>query len=225
MKWLRVAGKFLISVGVGVLLFVAWVLWGTGIYTSQQQDRLTEELEQLPDIPPVSKKADGKDNGGSRFVGPPNDYQPAAGEPVFALTIPRIEVQNVVVQGVEVEDLKQGPGHYPDCREGFEEPLCTSAEEVWPGEEGRVILSGHRTTYGAPFGRLDELEPGDEIITNPQWGEVVYKVTKIEVVSPNATDIANPQPGDGKAEIVLTTCHPEFSASQRLIVFGEMETA
>ena len=225
MKWLRFVGKFLISVGVGVLLFVAWVLWGTGIYTSQQQERLSEEFERLPDIPPVSKQTDGKGGSGLKFLGPPDDYLPDNGDPVFTLTIPKIGLQDVVIEGVDVEDLQKGPGHYPDCREGFTKPLCTNTEEVWPGEEGRVILSGHRTTYSHPFGRIDELEPGDEIITQPKWGKIVYKVTKIEVVSPNATDIANPQPGGGKAEIVLTTCHPEFSASQRLIVFGEMETA
>jgi sortase A len=223
MKWLRITGKFLISVGVGVLLFVAWVLWGTGIYTSQQQDQLREEFEQQPKIEAIEKKGAGKN--GPTFRAPPDNYQPAMGDAVFPLTIPKIGVQDVVVQGVDVEELKKGPGHYPDCRDEFEKPLCTDAEEVWPGEEGRVILSGHRTTYGAPFSKLDELEPGDEIITNPPWGEVVYKVTKVEIVEPNATNIAIPQPGEGKAEIVLTTCHPEFSASQRLVVFGEMETA
>ena len=224
MKWLRITGKFLISVGVGVLLFVAWVLWGTGLYTSQQQDRLKEEFEQLPELE-VVERGGGKSGGGTTFEGPPASYQPSSGDPVFALTIPKINVQDIVVQGVDAEELKKGPGHYPDCRGEFDKPLCTTTEEVWPGEEGRVILSGHRTTYGAPFSRLDELEPGDEIITDPQWGRVVYEVTKIEIVSPNAGDIAVPQPGAGKAEIVLTTCHPEFSASQRLIVFGEMVTA
>lgn len=221
MSWVRIIGKFLISVGVGVLLFVAWVLWGTGIYTSGQQDRLAEEFRQLPDIQPERVKPEGKDE--RRFVGPGDDFKPSSGTPVFSLTIPKIDVANVVVQGVEVEDLKLGPGHYPDCRGEFVKPLCTDAEEVWPGEEGRVILSGHRTTYGAPFGQLDKLEPGDEIITDTQWGKFTYVVTEIEIVSPNSTDIANPQPGGSNAEIALTTCHPEFSASQRLIVFGEIE--
>ena len=213
------AGKFLISVGVGVLLFVAWVLWGTGIYTSQQQDRLAEEFEQLPEIEPKIEKA----KNGPRYVGPGDNFKPSSGTPVFSLDIPKIDVQDYVVQGVGVEDLKMGPGHYPDCRGEFEKPLCTDAEEVWPGEEGRVILSGHRTTYGHPFRQLDKLEPGDEIVTETQWGSFTYVVTEIEIVSPNATDIANPQPGGSNAEIALTTCHPEFSASQRLIVFGEIE--
>ena len=204
-----------------MLLFVAWVLWGTGLYTSQAQNRLEEELTQLPDITPESHK----DKGGPGFVGPGSDYEPDAGDPVFSLSIPEIELSDVVVQGVGEEELKLGPGHYPDCTEGFAKPLCTDAEEVWPGEEGRVIVSGHRTTYGAPFWDLDKLREGDEIVTGTQWGEFTYEITSIEVVSPNARDIANPEPGGSNAEIVLTTCNPKFSAAERLIVFAEIKGA
>ncbi|MDQ4144245.1 MAG: sortase [Actinomycetota bacterium] len=223
MTWLRILGKFLISVGVGVLLFVAWVLWGTGIYTAQQQDRLEEELAQLPDIKPEvhgSKKSEAP-----KFFGPGDDFEPGAGDPVFSLSIPEIKLSDVVVQGVGEEELKLGPGHYPDCSPGFAKPLCTDAEEVWPGEKGRVIVSGHRTTHGAPFWDLDKLKKGDEILTGTQWGEFTYEVTGIEVVSPNARDIANPTPGGSKGEIVLTTCNPKFSAAERLIVFAEMKEA
>ena len=204
-----------------MLLFVAWTLWGTGIYTSQQQNRLTEEFEQLPEIAPKIVKPAG--GGKQRFTGPGDDFLPGPAEGVFTLGIPKIKVQDVVVQGVGVEELKLGPGHYPDCREGFEEPLCTEGEEIWPGEEGRVIVSGHRTTYGEPFGKLDLLEEGDEIVTGTQWGEFTYVVTEVRIVEPNATDIAIPSPGGSNAEIVLTTCHPEYSDSQRLVVFGEIE--
>lgn len=218
MAWLRIFGKFLISVGVGVLLFVAWTLWGTGFYTSQQQDRLREELTQLPDIEP---EKGGKKGGG--FSGPGNDYEPGPGDPVFSLSIPSIELSDVVVQGVGEEELKLGPGHYPDCGDGFAKPLCTDAQEVWPGEKGRVIVSGHRTTYGAPFWDLDKLKEGDEIATSTRWGDFTYEVTSIEVVSPNARDIANPEPGGAAGEMVLTTCNPKFSAAERLIVFAEMK--
>ena len=218
MTWLRVLGKFLISVGVGVLLFVAWTLWGTGIYTSQQQDRLQEELSQLPEIPQERTK-----KGGQEFTGPGSDFEPGPGDPVFSLTIPSIDLSDVVVQGVGEEELKLGPGHYPDCGPGFSEPYCTEAQEVWPGEEGRVIISGHRTTYGQPFWDLDKVSRGDDIVTDTRWGRITYEVTGIEIVSPNARDIANPEPGGSNAEIVLTTCNPKFSAAERLIVYGEMK--
>src|SRR3990170_2009644 len=115
MSWLRVLGKFLISVGVGVLLFVAWTLWGTGIYTAQQQQRLEEEFAELP---PIAAEEDPF----SGFAGPSDEYKPSAGDPVFALEVPEAGVRDMVVQGVETPELKLGPGHYPDCRASFEKP-------------------------------------------------------------------------------------------------------
>ncbi|MDQ3985772.1 MAG: sortase [Actinomycetota bacterium] len=218
MTWLRNLGKFLIAVGVGVLLFVGWILWGTGLYTARQQNRLEDELAKLPAIEP---QRDG--NGDSAFAGPGDDYLPGEGQPVFGLRIPRIDLSNVVVQGVGVEELKLGPGHYPDCRDEFKGSLCTEQEEVWPGERGRVIISGHRTTYGQPFWSLDRVQEGDDIITETKWGTFVYEVTDIEIVSPQARDIVLPDPPGSRAEIALTTCNPRFSASQRLVVFGEMK--
>ena len=220
MRWLRVLGKFLISAGFGVLFFVAWVLWGTGLYTQQQQERLEEEFAQLPDITPQEK---GGRKGEARFVGPDEDFQPGSGEPVFQLDIPAIGLRDYVVQGVGEEELKMGPGHYPDCDGDFSKPFCTDGEEVWPGEQGRVIVSGHRTTYSAPFWDLDKLEEGDEIITDTQWGTITYAVTDIEIVPPDDKSVAVPDPEGGAAEIALTTCNPKYSAAERLVVYGKMK--
>src|SRR5919106_2368603 len=106
MKFLRVLGKLLISVGVGVLLFVAWTLWGTGLYYSDQQNSLRAEFGELPARPTSS------DRPGT----PPRDFNPRPGQPVFLLKIPSIDVDQVVVEGVGVDDLRKGPGHYPSCR-------------------------------------------------------------------------------------------------------------
>ncbi|MFP5351771.1 MAG: sortase [Actinomycetota bacterium] len=209
MKALRIFGKFLISVGVGVLLFVAWTLWGTGLYTSQQQTALAQEFDQLPAVEPDPD--DPKPTGPASLPGP--------GDPAFRLRIPSIDLQQIVVEGVGTEDLKKGPGHYPSCRAGFERPLCTEFEEVWPGQEGRVIVSGHRTTYGAPFWDLDKLQKGDEIITDTKWGTYTYEVTEKRIVQPDSLAIAIQSDA---AEIVLTTCNPKYSAAQRLIVFGRL---
>lgn len=208
-KALRIFGKFLISVGVGVLLFVAWTLWGTGLYTSQQQTALAQEFDQLPAVEPDPD--DPKPTGPASLPGP--------GDPAFRLRIPSIDLQQIVVEGVGTEDLKKGPGHYPSCRAGFERPLCTEFEEVWPGQEGRVIVSGHRTTYGAPFWDLDKLQKGDEIITDTKWGTYTYEVTEKRIVQPDSLAIAIQSDA---AEIVLTTCNPKYSAAQRLIVFGRL---
>lgn len=216
MKVLRFVGKLLISVGVGILLFVAWTLWGTGIYTQRAQARLSKEFGELPvfRVRPAPHAAVG---------GPPHSYRPGPGDPVFRLKMPSIGLDRIVVEGVNDEDLALGPGHYPSCRSGFVPPLCTDLQEVWPGQKGRVIVSGHRTTHGAPFWDLDKLHRGDRIVTQTRWGNFTYLVRGKEIVDPNAQDIANPKATNG-FEIAFTTCNPKFSASQRLIVYAEMST-
>lgn len=211
---IRTFGKLLISVGVGILLFVGWILWGTGIYTARQQDRLAQEFERQPTVSAVTPSSrDG--------TGPPASFRPGPGRPVFRLNIPAIDLSQIVVEGVGTDELRQGPGHYPSCRPGFEEPLCTDFKEAWPGQKRRVIVSGHRTTYGAPFWDLDKLEAGDRIITETNWGNFVYGVTTQRIVQPDARGIVIP---GGTRELVLITCNPKFSASQRLIVFAELKS-
>lgn len=213
MIYLRIFGKLLISVGVGVLLFVAWTLWGTGIYTAQQQQNLADEFEALP---PIEAE---KEKGG--YSSPPAGFNPGPGTPVFRIRIPAIQLTKVVVEGVGTDELRLGPGHYPGCRPGFSPPLCTPFREIYPGEKGRVVVSGHRTTYGQPFWDLHKLGRGDEIQVETKWGDFTYEVTHSEIVPPNSTDIVVDRE---RAEIVLTTCNPRFSAAERLIVFASMVT-
>ena len=156
-------------------------------------------------------------------AGPPDHFSPSPGDPVFHLRIPKIELDTVVVEGVRPEDLVDGPGHYPACRNGFELPLCSKHEEVLPGEKGRVIVSGHRTTYGAPFWDMDRLERGDPVIVRTDWGRFVYRVTRHRII--DAEDSGSVVKMGKKAEIMFTTCHPRFSAAQRLLVFAELKPA
>lgn len=214
MRWIRLFGKLLISVGFGILMFVGWTLWGTGLYTARQQALLDDQFAAAPAID--LQLADGK-------VEVPTDFAPGPGRPVFRLRIPAIDFDQMVVEGVGTEELRKGPGHFPSCRRGFDRPLCTELDEVWPGEDGRVIISGHRTTYGAPFYNIDRLRNGDRIVTETQWGEFTYEVTDKEIVPPDSTDIANPAAATF-AEIVLTTCNPRFSAAERLIVYARITT-
>lgn len=207
MTAIRIFGKFLISTGVGILLFVLWTLKGTDLYTDRQQARLEDEFARLP----VVQAAEGERGR------PPRNFAPAHGDPVFKIEIPKIDVEEVVVQGVDTEALKSGPGHYPSCRDGFDPPLCLP-EEYFPGEDGMVIVSGHRTTYGAPFWDLQELKPGDLIHVEAKWGDFTYRVTDTKVVAAD-TPVHAPV---GQAQILLTTCNPRFSAAERLLVRGEL---
>ena len=197
-----------------MLLFVGWTLWGTGIATHREQNELFDEYASLPPFKAFA-------GAPSEPTGPPNSFKPAPGEGVFSIKIPKIDLDWMVVEGVTDSALAKGPGHYPNCRPGFEPPLCTQLPEVWPGEKGRAIISGHRTTHGQPFYDINELKKGDEILITSRWGDFTYTVTDQQIVSPNQIGIANP--GASKdAEIVLTTCNPRFSAAERLVIFAEL---
>ena len=124
------------------------------------------------------------------------------------IRVPKIEALQdgwAVVEGVGVRDLKNGAGHMPDT------PL--------PGAPGNAVISGHRTTYGAPFHDVDVLVWGDIIEVETALGTHTYEVRELKIVKP--TDVWVTEPRDG-AWLTLTTCHPKFSSRQRLIVFAEL---
>ena len=122
------------------------------------------------------------------------------------MSIPKIELEYMVYEGTDTVTLKKGPGHM------IPTPL--------PGEEGRCTLSGHRTTYGAPFSRVDEIEEGDIIyLETLDDRSYTYIVTGYEIVKPTDVYILE---GTDKIELLLTTCHPKFSAATRLIIIAEL---
>ncbi|MET0276564.1 MAG: class E sortase, partial [Acidimicrobiia bacterium] len=130
--------------------------------------------------------------------------------PVAKIEIDKIGISQVVVEGVNVADLRKGPGHYPGT--------------ALPGQTGTVAIAGHRTTYGAPFADLDQLVKGDEIMLTTVQGRFTYKVNKEPfAVDPDDGDVLGPvidttAPGGIAATLTLTTCNPKYSAAQRLIV-------
>ena len=139
-------GRALVTIGILILLFVAYQLWGTGLYEAREQDKLQAQFAKEL----AKEKADGP-AGGHRAPRPPPCPQvpPPVGDAVGIIQIPKIGLERAVVQGIGVPDLRKGPGHYPAT------PM--------PGQLGNAAIAGHRTTYGAPFNRLDELAAGDPI--------------------------------------------------------------
>ena len=135
------------------------------------------------------------------------------GKALAKLEIPRMGKEGgdalLVVPGVDLDSLQQGPGHYPDT------PL--------PGQLGNAAIAGHRTTWGEPFARIDELVPGDEIIVTMLTGDrFVYEVASTEIVSPD--DYYVVQTTDPTvAELTLTSCHPRWSARQRIAVHAFLQ--
>ncbi|MET8863972.1 class E sortase [Nonomuraea sp. NPDC004580] len=192
----RALGETSITAGLILMLFCAYLLWGTGAYTQRQQLLLQREL--------AAEK--------SRTAPP----EPKAGQAFALLRIPRLgrDYRYAIVEGVGADQLKKGPGHYPDS--------------AMPGEVGNFVLSGHRTTYAAPFNEIDELERDDEIIVETREARHTYRVTSQDVVRPDEVEVLAPVPGKPdirpiRAFITLSTCHPEYSAAERLIVYGVLK--
>jgi sortase A len=205
-RLLRGAGWTFIGMGSFVLYFLVYQLVGTNAVTSRGQDELRNELQREWSVPSGAPSQQPKD---PRKVVP---RRVAAGKPLAVLDIPKIRLDNkVVVEGVGREELRKGPGHVPST--------------VLPGQDGTFGVSGHRTTYGAPFYRLNELAKGDNITVVTREAVYTYTVTRTAIVRPTDTQVLNNVTGpDGKpkATITLTTCHPRYSARQRLIVFGDL---
>jgi sortase A len=194
-------GRGMIVAGILILLFVGYQLWGTGIYEHQQQSRLRDEfnaqLHRLRATSPVLTTP----------VPAPPAGEPPEGSAIGRMQIPKIGLDTIVVEGVGVDDLRKGPGHYPIT------PL--------PGERGNAAIAGHRTTYGHPFGDIDHLAAGDLIRVQTLQGSFRYRVYQKLTVDPGDVGVLKPDPAR-PATLTLTTCNPKYSAAQRLIVQAEL---
>ena len=213
-------GRSLIAAGVIILLFVAYQLWGTGLTEARHQRELTREFEQslleaattttTTATTTTAPVATGPSPTTAPTTAPPATL-PAAppptpeGNAVAIIRIPGIGLEKAVVEGVSLPALKRGPGHYPDT------PL--------PGQPGNAAIAGHRTTYGAPFSRLAELDPGDPILVTTRQGRFRYEVASKTVVRPSETSVLDATDDD---RLTLTTCEPRFSAARRLIVVATL---
>jgi sortase A len=221
--WVGSTGRMLIVVGLLLLGFVAYQLWGTGIQHARAQSSLETAFDrQLSSTVPATVPTTTTAAAPSSTTAPATTVAPttappitapprpvfADGDPVARLEIPRMGLDEIVVAGVGVDDLKKGPGHYPQT------PL--------PGEPGNAAIAGHRTTYGAPFLDIDNLQPGDEIIATTYAGRFVYTVTDSVVVSPSDVSVLDNTPDD---RITLTSCDPKYSATNRIIVTAAFDPA
>ncbi len=163
-----------------------------------------------PGVPGDLAEATGGPASGDEAAAPVLfvESPPAAHEPFARIRIPVIErlVDGwTVVEGVRRDDLRNGAGHMPWT------PL--------PGQPGNAVISGHRTTYGAPFHELDILRAGDRIEVDTALGTHVYEVRDAFIVQPTDVWVTEPRPG---AWLTLTTCNPRFSARERLVVQAEL---
>ena len=191
------AGRWLLVAAGLLVLFVAYQLWGTAVAHWQGQRDLRARFDHAL---AESRAAHG---GVDRTV-----PYPAVGDPVGVIVIPRLDVDQVVVEGVGAAQLAVGPGHYPGT--------------ALPGQAGNSAIAGHRTTHGAPFYGLDELAPGDPILLTTLQGSFTYEVTRSLVVAPDDVAVLD---ATASPRLSLTTCTPRYSAARRLVVEARLVTA
>ena len=206
-------GSSLIILGLLMFLFVGYQLWGTGIEEAQSQNKLenlfTEIAVTTTSTPSTLGAPSINEPTATTTVAPPQPVMINEGDPIAIIEIPDIGVTKYVVAGVQTADLKKGPGHYPGT--------------PFPGELGNASIAGHRTTYGEPFRHLDDLNIGDPIIITDLMGRTfTYLVSNQQVVGASDSWVVATTDRT-KAVLTLTTCHPEFSAKQRLIVSAELD--
>jgi sortase A len=212
---LRILSVALITAGLVVLADVATTLaWKepvSTVYGSIQQGKAEDELADLETrfparadlrkvarIPEIRQKVEVLAGLFAERV--------RTGEAIGRIQIPEIDVDAVVVQGTDTASLQKGPGHYPDT--------------PFPGQGGTTAIAGHRTTYLAPFRHLDALESGDEIRLNMPYANFAYRVQKTRVVDDSAVEIIH---DTGYERLVLTACHPLYSAAQRIAAFAKLD--
>ena len=195
----------LIVSGLLLLGLIAYQLWGTGIQTREAQRSLEKDFQTLVTTTIPSSTTPGSTTPTSTT--PITVEIPKNGEVIAHMVIPKMDLDVYVVEGVSYKDLRVGPGRYPNT------PMI--------GQLGNAAIAGHRTTFGSPFGEIEKLEPGDDIILDTTYGRFTYQVTGYEVVRPTDVRVISNSTPD-VATLTLTTCHPRFSSSKRYIVYSEL---
>ncbi|HWH95468.1 MAG TPA: class E sortase, partial [Baekduia sp.] len=203
---------------------IAWQEPVSAVWAGHQQHALDGDLQRLDAAyaTPAAAAGAGLQTSGAgpaadtitnpqvrmRALARTLEARATAGKPVGELRIARLHARYVVVQGTGAGSLRGGPGHY--------------AGTALPGQPGTVGIAGHRTTYGAPFRHLDTLRRGDPITVTMPYGRFVYRVEGLRIVKPS--DVSALQ-AIGRQRLVLTACHPLYSAAKRLLVIARLDRA
>jgi sortase A len=190
---LRFIGSVLMTSGILLIadagITLAWQEPVSAFFAERQQQQLEKQLTDP--APEVERRV--------------REKRPLPGDAIGEIVLPSLGRRYFVVEGTDTDNLRKGPGHYPDT------PL--------PGERGTVAIAGHRTTYGAPFRHIDELKRGQRIILSMPYGRYVYRVQRQQIVDDSALWITR---NVGYDRLVLSACHPLYSAAQRIVVFARL---
>jgi sortase A len=215
-----VVGELMITAGVLLGGFVVWQLWWTDVEGDRAQALVVEQLDweqaqvpaaadDAPEPPAVAVPQTGE---------PPVPVEPSHATTFATMVVPRWdgEPERPISQGVDRESVLDllGVGHYPGT--------------AMPGAVGNFAVAAHRTTYGKPFNRVQELVVGDPVVVRTQDTWYVYRVSSTVVVGPGDVSVIAPDPANPGAEpttrtMTMTTCHPMFSARERYIVHLDLD--
>jgi sortase A len=203
LRRVRAALRFVASVMMvsGTLLIAdaaLTLLWQEPIsafLAARQQDALADELEE-----PETRAAV------IQAFRDPVKRERLRGDAIGKIELPAIDKSYYVVEGTDTASLRKGPGHYEDT------PL--------PGQRGTVAIAGHRTTNGAPFRNIDNLDPRDEVRVEMPYGTFVYRVERTKIVDDNDLSVKDEVSFN---RLILSACHPLYSAAQRIIVFARFQ--
>jgi sortase A len=216
-RFLRPLSLVLVVVG-GLLLAdaVATLVWQepvSALYSRLQQGKLDNKLAKLEGTEPTALDRRVLSHLGTldrrlAYASRALNRRTDDGDPLGRIRMPSIGVSSVVVAGTDTSSLRMGPGHYPGT------PL--------PGTHGTVAIAGHRTTYGAPFRHLDQLGRGDRIELRMPYGTFVYSVERRRIVAPTALWVTRRTSYD---RLILSACHPLYSAAKRIVVFARLVDA
>ena len=213
-RTLRTLSTVLIITGAMLLvdagLTVAWQEPVSALYARVTQDRLGGDLEDLEKarLSPIEQRAlDRLASGDKRtaFLARTLKRRRKEGEAAGRIRMPAIGASFVLVDGTRPSSLRKGPGFFP--------------ESPYPGAHGTTAIAGHRTTYQAPFRNIDKLKRGNRIIVDMPYGRFTYEVERKRIVRPDALWVLRRTSYD---RLILTACHPLYSAAKRIIVFSRL---
>ena len=206
----RIAGTVMIVAGLGAIAW-AFTVW-------KWEDPLTATLNYL-DQRQLAQSFDrqldeGRPAGTAATVVDGRATLPRSavkwrrtvkrGDAVARLRIPRLGLTTIVVNGTDHDSLERGPGRY--------------LGSAMPGEGELVYVAGHRTTYGAPFSRIDRLRKGDRVFLELPYGTFEYAITGHRIVAASQTSVLESK---GFEQLALQACHPRFFATQRYIAYAK----
>ena len=225
---MRILSTALITAGLVIMadvgLTLAWKEPLSTIYGSIQQGKAREQLDDLLGRFPAAEDLEAASGAASleeraRILADRFEAEAATGKAIGEISVPRMDLDGVVVvEGTDTASLQKGPGHYTRSENAGTRKVGDGS--ALPGQGKTIGIAGHRTTYLAPFRNLDRLKKGDEVVLEMPYATFIYEVEKTEIVDPSDFEVVK---NVAYERLVMTACHPLYSAAQRIVAFSALK--